>query len=188
MPSDPDADAEFMRRLREGDRNALNGLMERWEKPLRQFLYRWTHHEADSLDLAQETFVRVYRHQASFRTGAKFSTWLFSIAVNLCRDRARRAVTRPMVSWDDSGAELAEAEAAGTPGPEENLVRAETAEAVRKAVEALPEPLKATVLLCEYQELPQAEAASVLGCSPKAVETRLYRARQLLRERLMALR
>ena len=179
----PDDDGYLMSRLRNGDDQALNALMNRWQVPLRSFLYRSTQNEQDALDLAQETFVRVYRNRDKFRPGAKFSTWLFSIALNLCRDRARRGRTRMAVPLD----EAAEAEMGSTgEAPDDDLVRAETSEKVRSAVNELPEQLKEAVLLCEYENLSQADAAVIAGCSAKAVETRLYRARALLRQALAA--
>ena len=175
-----------MLRLQAGDDHALDVLMDRWQIPLRRFIYRSLQNEADALDLAHDTFVRVYTHRANFRVNAKFSTWLFSIALNLCRDRIRRQQSRPSVALDETA--LTEAsdrqnEPTGTP-PDVDLLRAEKAQAVRSAVDALPEPLKTAVLLCEYEDLSLAEAAEVVGCSTKAIETRLYRARAMLRETL----
>ncbi|MBL9188392.1 MAG: sigma-70 family RNA polymerase sigma factor [Opitutaceae bacterium] len=180
------ADGELMARLQAGDDLALTALMSRWQIPLRRFIYRSLGNEADALDVAQETFVRVYQHRAKFRPGAKFSTWLFSIALNLCRDGIRRRKVRPAMPLDEAGV-VAASEHITDPSetaPDSDLVRAETAQTVRSAVEALPEPLKTAVLLCEYEDLSLADAAEVAGCSAKAVETRLYRARALLRESL----
>lgn len=177
-----------MLRLQAGDDRGLDALMNRWQMPLRRFLYRSVHNETDAVELAQETFVRVYLHRDRFRAGAKFSTWLFSIALNLCRDGIRRSKVRPTIPLDADALATASDRPAGASGdtPDSNLLRAETAATVRTAVEALPEPLKTAVLLCEYEDMSLAEAASVVGCSSKAVETRLYRARALLRESLAA--
>lgn len=184
MPTD--SDGELMIRLQGGDDRALDALMEQWQLPLRRFLQRYLHNEADALDLAQETFVRVYRHRGKFRADAKFSTWMFSIALNLCRDHGRRRNSRPLVLLDEEA--LADASdrtsAADGPAPDTEALHNETARSVRAAVNTLPEPLKTAVLLCEYQGLSHAEAGAVAGCSAKAVETRLYRARQTLREAL----
>lgn len=182
----PDTDGELMLRLQAGEDRALDELMEKWQVPLRRFIYRSVQNEADAMDLAQETFVRVYLHRNKFRPEAKFSTWMFSIALNLCRDRIRRGRTRFAVPLDEHLA--TDPGTRGAPAiecaPDADLVRTETAETVRAAVEALPEPLKTAVLLCEFEDLSHAEAATIAGCSPKAVETRLYRARTLLRESL----
>ncbi|MDE3084301.1 MAG: sigma-70 family RNA polymerase sigma factor [Verrucomicrobiota bacterium] len=178
-PPTDSADGDLMSRLQHGDDRALDLLMDRWQLPVRRFIYRWLQNDADALDLAQETFVRVYRHCHRFRTGAKFSTWLFAIALNLCRNHARRGKNRFSVPLD----ETPELEAAGN-APNTDLLRMEKIAAVRKAVDALPEPLKTATLLCEYEEFSLAEAAAAENCSPKAIETRLYRARQLLRHAL----
>lgn len=170
-----------MLRLQKGDDHALDQLMNRWQSPLRSFLYRWLHNDADALDLAQETFLRVYRHRARFRPGAKFSTWLFAIALNLCRNHARHSRVRLAVPLD-AAPEIETGDAA----PDTGLLQAEKTTAVRRAVAGLPEPLKTATLLCEYEDLSLAEAATTAGCTPKAIETRLYRARALLRQALAA--
>ena len=178
------ADADCMARLRGGDDLALNELMDRWQQPLATFLFRYTGNEAAALDLAQETFVRIYENRHAFRGGA-FSSWLFAIAVNLSKNHARWKMRHPTVSLD--AAEDGE-RARGIPSPEaspgEQAASAEVAEAVREAVQELPHDLKTVTLLFEYQGQSHGEIAAALGCTPKAVETRLYRARQMLRERL----
>src|SRR3954468_19609366 len=98
----PEHDHLLMSRLQAGDDTALDALMDRWQVPLRRFLFRSTQNEHDAMDLAQETFLRVYRNRQKFREGTKFSTWMFSIALNLCRDRGRRQKTRPSVSLNDA--------------------------------------------------------------------------------------
>lgn len=183
----PDEDGECMARLQAGDDRALDSLMQRWEVPLRRFAERYLHNETEALDLAEETFVRVYRHRERFRPGSKFSTWLFAIALNLCRDRSRRANVRPIVFLDAAAlarASDAEAGRAGNDSPDFSADRAERAGAVRAAVSTLPEPLRTAVLLCEFEGMSQADAAAVAGCTVKAIETRLYRARAELRKAL----
>jgi len=85
--NDPDHSCMF--RLIQGDDLALNELMERWEKPLHLFILRYVGNYADSIELAEETFVRVYHHRSRFNFQSKFSTWLLTIAANLCRHHAR---------------------------------------------------------------------------------------------------
>jgi RNA polymerase sigma-70 factor (ECF subfamily) len=161
--------------LQRGEELALNRLMARWERPLRSFLYRSTHNEHDALDLAQETFVRIYQHRARYRAGAQFSTWMFQIALNLARDHARRARRRPTDSLEEAPEQFT------TATPRADATDAETAAAVRSAVAALPEDLREAVLLSEFQDLSHAEIAEIVGTTPKGVETRLYRAREKLR-------
>src|SRR5260221_1656250 len=82
-------DAELMLRLKNGEDWILNELMTRWQQPLVAFIYRYIGRETEALDLAQETFVRVYATRHRYAVRGKFSTWLFTIAVNLCRNYLR---------------------------------------------------------------------------------------------------
>lgn len=174
-PAAEPSDEETMLALQQGDDLALNRLMARWERPLRSFLYRSTRNEQDALDLAQETFVRVYQHRARYRTGAKFSTWMFQIALNLARDHSRRTRRRPTESLEEAPEQFT------TATPRGEATDAEAAAAVRDAVGRLPEDLREAVLLSEFQNLSHAEIAQIVGTTPKGVETRLYRAREKLR-------
>ncbi|MGB8369816.1 MAG: RNA polymerase sigma factor [Limisphaerales bacterium] len=181
-------DRADMERLAAGQDAALNDLMERHATPVFHFLCRMVGNEDDANDLAQETFVRVFRARASFRTSEKFSTWLFTIAANLARNHFRWRSRHPNVSLE---AETGESEqtlggtlSAIDPAPNEQALTIERAAAVRAAVGNLPEDLREAIVLCEWEELGVAEAAAILESTPKAVESRLYRARQILRERL----
>jgi RNA polymerase sigma-70 factor (ECF subfamily) len=181
-------DRSDMERLAAGQDAALNDLMERHATPVFHFLCRMVGNEDDANDLAQETFVRVFRARASFRAGEKFSTWLFTIAANLARNHFRWRSRHPNVSLE---AETGEAEQtlgstlpANDPAPNEQALTAERAAAVRAAVGKLPEDLREAIVLCEWEERTVAEAAAILETTPKAVESRLYRARQILREKL----
>lgn len=173
------SDESLAAALRDGDDDALDALMLRWQLPLRAFIYRHLQNEADALDLAQDTFVRLYRHRASYRDGARFSTWMFQIALNLCRDHARRRSRRPLAALDDVP-ESADSQ----PSPDSAALDAERASAVRAAISALPENLREPLLISTYENLPQAEIAAILRATPKAVETRLARARAQLRQTL----
>lgn len=174
-PGAPETDEDAMSALQNGDDLALNRLMGRWQLPLRSFLYRSLRDEQDALDLAQETFVRIYQHRARYRPGARFSTWMFQIALNLSRDQLRRRRRRPTTSLEEAP------EPVTTRAPDIAATDAEAAAAVRDAVAALPHELREAVLLSEFQGLSHAEVADAVGATPKAVETRLYRAREKLR-------
>ena len=187
----PDADARDradMEQLIAGRDAALNDLMERHATPVFHFLCRMVGNEDDASDLAQETFVRVFRARASFRTGEKFSTWLFTIAANLARNHFRWRSRHPNVSLEaetgDTEQTLGSTLPATDPAPNEQALTAERARAVRAAVGKLPEDLREAIVLCEWEELSIAAAATILEATPKAMESRLYRARQILRERL----
>lgn len=187
--SDADArDREDMQRLAAGHEAALNDLMERHAAPIFHFLCRMVGNEDDANDLAQETFARVFRARASFRPGEKFSTWLYTIAANLARNHFRWRSRHPNIPLDP-GTETREIAPVATlvsaePTPREAAHTSERAVAVRRAVSALPDDMREAIVMCELEERTLADAAVILGVTPKAVESRLYRARQILRARL----
>jgi RNA polymerase sigma-70 factor (ECF subfamily) len=186
MEADPDA--ELMLRLKNGEDWILNELMTRWQEPLVGFIYRYIGHQTEALDIAQETFVRVYETRHRYVVRGKFSTWLFAIAANLCRNylrwRQKRGEPVPETRETDEAA-IAESHQSSDESPDQVAIRSETISLIRTAIDKLPHDLKTAILLNEYQSLSYAEISSVLGCSVKAVEMKLYRARQLLRERLL---
>ena len=182
------ADVECMARLKSGEDAALNELMARWQQPLVSFILRYTGNASDALDLAQETFIRVHESRDRYEPRSKFSTWLFTIATNLCRNLARWRDRHPTVPLsapeDDDQSGIENTVPAPGDSPADSAERDDLASAVREHIQKLPHDLKTVVLLFEYQELGYDEIAATLGCSAKAVETRLYRARQFLRESL----
>ena len=188
MSDSHEADAAAMMRLRGGDDLALNELMSRWQQPLANYLMRFCGNEATALDLAQDTFVRVYEARARYDTRGKFATWLYTIAGNLARNSHRWQQRHPSVSLDartdENGGTLATHLPDAAPAPDESADTSERASAVRAAIAELPEDQRTIVLLSEYEDRSHADIAAILTCTPKAVETRLYRARQTLRERL----
>lgn len=179
-------DDALMVRLQTDDARALNELMTRWEIPVRRYLYRYLQNEAAALDAAEETFVRVYQHRHRFAPGSHFTAWLFTIATNLARSHHRWRARHPSEALPDvdGNPENVPAALREEATPADALRRQEKIEVVRHAVAALPDELKAVTLLFEYEHLSHAEIASALRCSPKAVETRLYRARKRLRTAL----
>ena len=182
------ADRADMERLAAGHDAALNDLMERHSTPLFHFLCRMLNNEDDAQDLAQETFVRVYRARESFRPKERFTTWLFTIAANLARNHFRWRSRHPNISLEAESDTTEETLGSKLPAhdatPGEQALAAERAVAVRAAVQALPEDMREAIVLCEWEERSVAEAAAILESTPKAVESRLYRARQVLRKTL----
>jgi RNA polymerase sigma-70 factor (ECF subfamily) len=181
-------DITAMKRLMGGDDFALNELMDRHADRLFQYLFRALQNQEDAADLAQETFVRVYQHRQRFDPQQNFSTWLYAIASNLVRNRYRWRSRHPQVALDSldesGGADHSVLLKDKNPSPIEGLQNDELAEAIRKAVAGLPEDLRLTIILSEYEECSYAEIAQILNCTPKAVEMRLYRAKQQLRQKL----
>ena len=189
MSDSHEADAAAMTRLRAGDDLALNELMVRWQQTLANYLARFCGNEATALDLAQDTFVRVYEARSRYDARGKFSTWLYTIAGNLCRNHARYKARHPAVSLDaeisqESDATLGDQIPADAASPAQDATNKELAAAVRDAIQSLPDDQRTATILFEYEDQSHADIAAVLGCSAKAVETRLYRARQFLREKL----
>ncbi len=182
------SDEELMSRLRDGDDDALTPLLRRWEVPVKGFLFRLLGSTADTEDLAQETFVRVYGKRVAFREGARFSPWLFAIAANLAKNRLRWWKRRPVGSldaWIEAGGDAPDGSPAGASAAAV-AVRREQIAAVQAAVLALPLALRVPLVLFAYEDQPVAGIAAALGCTPKAVENRLHRARQGLRHALQA--
>jgi RNA polymerase sigma-70 factor (ECF subfamily) len=174
-------DREAMSRLAGGEDLALNGIMDRWKSRLTAYLYRFTGNESAALDLAEETFVRLYQSRAKFgahSSNAAFSTWLFGIAANLGRNHLRWQRRHPTVAMEEAESVTS----AGDPGLSAELRERE--QAVRIAIASLPPDLRESLILSEYERLPQAEIAAIAGCSVKAVERRLSHAREILRKEL----
>lgn len=185
--SPPDADVEAMKRLADGDDLALSGIMHRWKDKVAAFLYRMTGSAEAAADLAQETFVRLYQSRTRYQPTAAFPTYLFRIAANLGRNHARWRTRHPTVSVEDCTATLQQ-----LPGhdasPDEAAEQQEMTLRIEKAIASLPSDLREALHLFTYQEMSQHEISLALGCSIKAVETRIYRARQMLKELLADLR
>jgi RNA polymerase sigma-70 factor (ECF subfamily) len=182
-PEDPDLPA--VQALQAGNDQALTPLMDRHQDGLFRFIYRQTSNEADALDLTMESFVRAYFNIGKFRPTARFKTWLYRIALNLCRDHLRSRAYRYSLqtdSFDASGEESGGAFAVwftdDTParrtGCNEELV------ALTNAINELPTDLKNAFVLRTLEDRPEAEAAELLGLSRKAVGARVNRARRLL--------
>jgi RNA polymerase sigma-70 factor (ECF subfamily) len=180
-----------MTQLAAGHGAALNELMSRHSERLFHYLVRSLQNEDDAADLAQETFVRVYQNRTKFDARQKFSTWLYAIASNLVRDRYRWRKRHPQVSLDAAneatGNDFGETLPDPAPSTGETVQRNERAEIVRRAVAALPEKWRVPLILAEYEEKPHAEIGELLRCSAKAVEVRIYKARQQLRVSLSQL-
>jgi RNA polymerase sigma-70 factor (ECF subfamily) len=180
-----------MQALRSEDDLALNRIMGRHREKIFHYLIRILQDEEEALDLAQETFVRVYLHREKFNPKNRFGPWMYAIATNLARDRMRWVARHRNVSLEaavgNSEATVGDTLKENRLPPNESLERDEQIGQVKKALSELPEDLKTPLVLVEYEDMSQSEIASVLNCTPKAVENRLYRARKLLREKLSRL-
>jgi RNA polymerase sigma-70 factor (ECF subfamily) len=186
-PDNPVDDSEVMLRLVAGDDTALDTLMERWKAPLISFLIRMTNDATVATDLAQETFVRLYLARDRYRPSGKFSTYLFTIASNLARNHFRFARRHPADSLDEA---RDRPEAGGheaiDPGRDASEAAAgkERETEILRAIAALPEDQREAITLSLMDDFRIAEIAVIMGCDEKAVENKLYRGRQRLREKL----
>lgn len=186
MEDAADADASAMSRLAAGEDSALTELMHRWKGRVAAFLLRMTGNHATAGDLAQETFVRLYQSRTRYKPSASFASYLFSIAANLARNHHRWTARHPTERAQERFEHGCEPMSEGA-SPDEALEHSEISRTVQCAVQSLPSDLRETLVLFTYQELGYHEIAAAVGCSAKAVETRLYRARQILREKLQHL-
>jgi len=176
-------DEELVARAQDGDASAFDVLVRRWERKIRGAIYRIMRSDDDALDLCQETFLKAYRGLGSFKQEARFSSWLYQIALNLCRDRLRRRRGKTWVSLDGLD------EASGAPrhtGPSAlDLIEArDLSRTVADAVAGLPDDQREVIVLKEYQGLTFLEIAEVLGLPRSTVKTRLYRGLGQLKEQL----
>ena len=182
----PEADVLAMQRLQNGDDLALNEIMGRWKQPLASYLLRQLGNQEDALDLAMDTFVRVYESRHRYSPSARFSRWLFTIATNLARNHVRWKQRHPEVALESDEDEQSPLEHVddGNPSASKQLETKERAMAVKQAITGLPTDLRTALVLFEYEDLSHSEIAAIEGCSIKAIETRLYRARQFLEQKL----
>lgn len=176
-------DEELVEACLAGEESAFDVLVGRWEKRIRGAVYRIVGSDEEARDLCQEAFLKAYRSLRSFKQEARFSSWLYQIALNLCRDRMRRLRGKTMVSLD-------ELEEGGVglpvPGPTalEQLQKRDLSRLVERAIQSLAEEQREVIILKEYQGLTFLEIAQVLGLPISTVKTRLYRGLDQLRSRL----
>ena len=168
-----------------GNTAAYNGLVLRYQRQVYNLAYRMLGNAEDSGDLVQETFIRAYSALASFRQDASFLTWLYKIASNLCIDHLRSRKAKSALSLDVELEEGREPAAdARTSGPEDAAVRGAVQEVVQRAILNLPERYRVVVVMRHLQDMSVEEIANALNMPTGTVKTHLFRAREMLRERL----
>jgi RNA polymerase sigma-70 factor (ECF subfamily) len=177
MTNDKSNDAELMTRLAKGDMSALGDIVRKHQDKVLSLSYRvlgdW--HRAE--DVAQETFLRIYRASKHYKPKARFTTWLYRIVINLCFDEQRKRARAAAPLEDANPAVLAESDC--------NIVEIkEVVKSVKTAVNELPERQRIAVILHRYDGLSHAEIAEVTGWTKSAVESLLVRAYTNLREKL----
>jgi RNA polymerase sigma-70 factor, ECF subfamily len=189
MPASLDPDAALMLRVKQGDTVAFTQLVEKYKQPVLNLAYRTLRDETEAEDLAQTTFVQAWKSAARYQPSAKFSTWIFTIARNLCLNEIRRRHRHPAESLDQTRDDaddqpLHQVEDRRASAAPEELLRGELERKVDEALSVLPENQRTALLLCRQEELSYEEIAEVLGCSLSATKSLIHRARETIKARL----
>ena len=189
MPDQADPDAMLMLRVKRGDRAAFAELVEKYKQPLFNFVFRTLRDETETEDVAQNTFLQVWKSRARYQRTAKFSTWLFTIARNLCLNEIRRRSRHPAESLEETHAEHDDQPSRQYEDkkiflPTETALHGELAQKIEEALAELPENQRTAILLCRQDELSYEEIAEVLDCSLSATKSLIHRGREMLKEKL----
>ena len=178
-------DEELVAKSIGGDADSFNELILRWERPIYALAYRTIGREEDARDVCQETFLRAFRALPGFKGQAKFSSWLYRIALNLCRDWIRRQRRAPVMQMPE-GVEPGEliAETGPVESIEDLVARQDLSRVVEQAMKLLPEEQRTAIILKEYHGLTFQEIADLVGCPLSTVKTRLYQGLTVLRREL----
>lgn len=190
MSDRPDPDATLMLAVKRGDRAAFTELVQKYQQPIYNFILRSIRDEAEAEDLTQNTFVQVWKSAGRYRINARFSTWLYTIARNLCLNEIRRRSRHPADSLDgtpdsDDLPVRQHEDRSATQAPD-TLLQGELEEKLARALADLPENQRTAILLCQQEELTYEEISSVLGCSLSATKSLIFRGRETLKHKLKA--
>ena len=182
-------DSAIMLELRAGNISGFDFLIQKYRRPIVNFMYRMVHNQAVAEELAQEVFLRVYRSRQTYRAEARFSTWLYRIATNLGVNHARdtrheRAASTVYLDEADSQTGTTPDLADISPGAEDRLLRRERFNAIRQHVLALPERQRMAVLMHKYEGMDYKQIGDILKLSESATKSLLFRAYQTLRVKL----
>jgi RNA polymerase sigma-70 factor (ECF subfamily) len=180
-----------MLRVKQGDTAAFTELVEKYKQPIMNLVYRTIHDPTEAEDIAQNVFVQVFKSASRYKNTARFSTWLFTIARNLCLNEIRRRSRHPAESLDTPHPEqedqpLHQFEDKKTFLPPESLLHGELAGKIEEAMADLPENQRSAILLCRQEDLSYEEIAEILGCSVSATKSLIHRGRETLKEKLKA--
>lgn len=183
-------DEALMERLAIGRHEAFEELLARYEAPVITFCYGFMRNREAAEDLAQEAFMRVFRNAKRYQPVAKFTTWLYRIAANLCINELKKGKLRQNISLDEpagsdpDGTKIIERIATQQNSPISEVERREAQGLIGKAIDHLPDDQRTTLIMVEYHHLPYEEIAEILGVSVSAIKMRVKRARETLRETL----
>lgn len=187
MAPTPDPDAALMLRVKDGDMQAFESLVDKYKQPIINLIYRMVHDLEEAEDLAQNVFVRVHQSAARYEVSAKFSTWLFTIARRLCLNELRRRGRHPAESLDasqDDEQSPRQYEDAKTFSAPDQFLHRELEQKIQEALDELPEKQRIAILMCRAEEHSYEEIARVLDCSVSATKSLIHRGRETLKEKL----
>ncbi len=183
MNGEPSCDAAQVEAIQRGDCEAFDQLVAKVQRPLLAFAWRYLQNNADAEEVVLEAFVRLHQARARLLPDTNLSAWLFTTLANLCHNRHRWRTRHPEVGLEKpDGTEqvgMAAHDLSATPGAA--LEHDEASSALRDAIDRLPHEQRIVILLHHYEQLSYREIGTIVGCSERGVETRLYRARQQLR-------
>ncbi len=177
-----DADAELMLKVKQGQTSCFNAIIDKYQKPIINFAYSLLRDRFEAEDTAQEVFLRVYAKAKAYRPKAKFSTYIFKVARNLCFNKLRRKKSHTLVPLEEG--RLA---APDKTSPSRILEKKELHSLIEEALAKLPARQRSAVILSKYEGLPYKEIAKIMGCSIRAVKMLIHRAKEALREELSSL-
>lgn len=189
MAANPDPDAALMLRVRQGDSAAFAELVDKYKQPVMNLVYRTLRDATEAEDVAQNVFLQVHKSAHRYEISAKFSTWLFTIARNLCLNELRRRSRHPAESIDVPHPELEDQPAQQfednkVMSAPDSLLQGELAEKIEQALAELPENQRLAILLCRQDDLSYEDIAEVLGCSLSATKSLIHRGRETLKQKL----
>lgn len=175
-----DDDSKLARKVQKGDRTAFEALLEKYQRPIYSFTWHFFRDAAVCEDLTQETFLRAFRFIDSYRPGEKWSTWLFSIARNLCIDELRRMQKGGTVALDEIDPESIASDGPTGDSPLSAAATAEEGEILRELIADLPEKYRTCIVLFYFNELSYEEIAAVMNISLSNTKILLFRGKKML--------
>jgi RNA polymerase sigma-70 factor, ECF subfamily len=184
------SDDQIIKRTLAGETDAFSLLVRRWERSIYGLSLRMLGRDEDARDVCQETFLAAFRNLRKFRGDAKFSSWLYRIALNACNSRLRKhsVMAEQSIDEEDGDGRIYEIADDGVEDLPERLQRDQRAEMVRKALQALPTEMRQVIIMKEYEELTFAEIAEILQIPVSTVKSRVYTGLQQMAARLERMR
>ncbi len=189
MALNADPDAALMLRVKRGDLDAFEELVEKYKQPVMNLIYRSLQDATEAEDLAQNVFVQVFKSADRYQVSAKFTTWLYTIARNLCLNEIRRRSRHPADSLnatrsDNEDEPLRQFEDTRTFSAPDTLLHGELEAKIQEALSELPENQRTAILLFREEELSYEDIAKIIGCSLSATKSLIHRGRETLKHRL----